>query len=339
MTTPARSFPAIRLQHDRPAPPMVIIPPGPRPRGWRRWVVYQRERFPVFAHGALIAAFSTGAVCYSAQLREGLGRLPDPRSVAVAFVSCFLFFLQLRIADEFKDFEDDARHRPYRPVPRGLVRLRELGILGGLAVAVQVGLALWLAPPLLLPLALVLGYMALMSAEFFARDWLRGRAITVLWTHMLVIPLIDLYATACDWLAAGDRKGVGAGIAWFLVTSFCNGIVVEIGRKIRVPLDEEPGVDTYSALWGRTTAVVAWLGAMAATAGAAALTAREVGTMVPVTALLGAIMLVAVAAGVWLIRRPRQGRGQRLELISGVWTLAVYLGIGLLPIALHRLAQ
>ena len=35
----------------------------------RRWWIYQRERFPVLAHGLLIAAFSSSAVCFSQLLR------------------------------------------------------------------------------------------------------------------------------------------------------------------------------------------------------------------------------------------------------------------------------
>src|SRR5262245_11209983 len=40
-----------------------------------RWWTYQRERFPIFAHGALITAFSFSAVSYSALLR-GATRYP-----------------------------------------------------------------------------------------------------------------------------------------------------------------------------------------------------------------------------------------------------------------------
>ena len=90
-----------------------------------RWWVYQRERFPILAHGPLIAAFSVSAVSYSALLR-GQSSLPLDGTL-LAFGTAFLFFLQLRIADEFKDFEDDSRYRSYRPVPRGLVKLSELG--------------------------------------------------------------------------------------------------------------------------------------------------------------------------------------------------------------------
>jgi hypothetical protein len=202
-----------------------------------------------------------------------------------------------------------------------------------------VALALWLAPALLLPLFAVLAYMALMTAEFGVREWLRARPITVLWTHMLIMPLIDLYATATDWLAAGDgahaRGVVGAGIAWFLLTSFCNGIVVEVGRKIRSPEDEEPGVETYSALWGRGRAVRVWIAAMLATAAAAAFAARAVGGATAVLLLLGTLLLAGAWLGARLVRAPRPGMGRRLELVSGLWTLAVYLGVGVLPLLLH----
>src|SRR5204862_7188787 len=137
---------------------------------------HQRERCPVLAPGALIGAFSLPAVCCSALLRGDV-RLPGAATAVAAAGSAFLFRLQLRIADEFKDFEEDARYRPYRPVPRGLVSLRELGALGALAALVQLGLALWLKPALALLLGLTWTYLALMSKEFFVGEWLKRRHV------------------------------------------------------------------------------------------------------------------------------------------------------------------
>src|SRR5258705_11926241 len=114
------------------------------------------------------------------------GQMPGMISIGVAFATCFLFFLQLRIADEFKDFEEDSRYRPYRPVPRGLIKLRELGVVFVLAAAVQLFLALALNWELLLVLAGVWIYLALMSREFFVRDWLKARPFTSMWVHMVV---------------------------------------------------------------------------------------------------------------------------------------------------------
>ena len=310
-----------------------------QPRGLSRWVVYQRERFPVLAHGPLIAAFSSGAVCYSAQLRAAsAGARPSvsAASLTVAFVSCLLFFFQLRVSDEFKDHEEDTRWRPYRPVPRGLVTLRELGSLAVVAMAIQLALAIWLTPRLVGPLLLVWGYAWLMTKEFWVKEWLASRPLTVLWSHMLIMPLIDLYATACDWLAAGTFAPPGLGLAWFLVASFFNGMVVEIGRKIRAKADEETGVQTYSAVWGPRRAVVSWLVVMALTTVFAVLAAYAVGATWVVLGILGALALVAVVESVRFLRAMRPGQGKRLETLSGIWTIAMYLGVGVVPFFLAR---
>jgi 4-hydroxybenzoate polyprenyltransferase len=117
-----------------------------------RWWVYQRERFPLGRHAVL-----TGAVCFgvmSASMPEGAGwGLTVAARAAVAFAVVLLLFLQLRIADEFKDAADDLRCRPQRPVPRGLVTLAELRRIGVAAAVLQAGLVAAAGPRLLLPLA------------------------------------------------------------------------------------------------------------------------------------------------------------------------------------------
>ncbi len=161
---------------------------------------YQAERFPVFKHGALIVAFGASAVCLSALLRGGA---PNPWAIAVAVLVLFGIFFQLRVADEHKDNEDDTKFRPERPVPRGLVTLAELrGVAIGVGVA-QVALTAWLDWRLLGLLLLVWGWLAVMTKEFFVPDWLKKRPLIYMISHMAIMPLIDLYATACDWLPAG----------------------------------------------------------------------------------------------------------------------------------------
>jgi 4-hydroxybenzoate polyprenyltransferase len=297
-------------------------------RGLGRWWTYQRERFPLVAHAPLIAAFSSAAVCLSAMLRGE--RQPRVASLVVAFITALCFFFQLRVADEFKDAEDDARHRPYRPVPRGLVTLRELGTVGMAAAVIQLVAALWLSPRLVPVLLLVWGYMALMSKEFFVRDWLRARPLTVLWTHMLIMPMIDLYATACDWIPAS--ASIAPGLKWFLVASFFNGLVVEIGRKIRAPEMEEAGVETYSVLWGRGRAVIAWTATMAVALASAVLAAREIGSARLVVTVLGAIWLTSIVAGAAFASRPTRTRAKWIEPLAGVWTLAMYISVGIVPL-------
>jgi 4-hydroxybenzoate polyprenyltransferase len=294
-----------------------------------RWWIYQRERFPVFAHGILIAAFSFSAVSFSSLLR-GSVNLPGAAPTLVAFGTAFLFFLQLRIADEFKDFEEDSRYRPYRAVPRGLVSLRELGVLGALCALTQLGLALWLDPSLVLLLGLAWAYLAAMSKEFFVGEWLKKQPVIYLLSHMMIIPLVDLYATACDWWPR--EAGMPDGLFWFLAVSYTNGIVIETGRKIRAPQDEEAGVNTYSALWGPRTAALVWYAAMLLTAAFAAIAALRIDFLLPVCVVLVLLLLAAGSSAVAYVRAPDSKRAKRIEMVSGLWTVLMYLTLGAIPL-------
>jgi 4-hydroxybenzoate polyprenyltransferase len=299
-----------------------------------RWWIYQRERFPLFAHTPLIAAFSLSAVSYSALIR-GTHHLPGWKTCFVAFASSFLFFLQLRIADEFKDFEEDSRYRPYRPVPRGLISLRDLCWVWGGCIGIQLMLALWLAPKLIAPLLLTWTYLGLMSKEFFVRRWLKSRPITYMVTHMAIMPLVDLYTTSCDWVPAGFGRPPH-GLLWFLLVSFFNGMVVEIGRKIRSPQDEEAGVETYSFLWGRQNSILTWLGMLACTAGFAYVAALGIGFARPILILLLVLFFAALGVALYFLQGAVPKRGKYVEAMSGVWSLLMYLSLGFIPLVLQH---
>ena len=295
-----------------------------------RWWIYQKERFPVLAHAPLIAAFSACAVSFSSLLRHA--PVPGLPAYVAAFGVCLLMFLQLRIADEFKDAEEDGRWRPYRPVPRGLVTLPELRWVFMGAALVQLALAWWLDARLLWVLGIAWSYLALMSVEFFCRDWLKARPVIYLVTHMGIMPLVDFFATACDWMPALGRAP--AGLGWFLTASFCNGIVIEIGRKLRQPADEEEGVETYSRLWGKRGGLAVWLVALLATWGTAMLAARETGYVSWIAVPLG----VAFAGAILLGSRYLAGKihGRKLEHFSAIWTLMLYLFLGLVPLIIRH---
>lgn len=288
-----------------------------------KWWTYQKERFPVFKHGLLVLAFSGSAVTYSSLATQTVAQLT---SFLVAFISCFLFFLQLRIADEFKDSEEDAQYRPYRAVPRGLVSLRELGWVFVGAGVVQFLLALLISPYLLITLAVAWGYLALMSREFFVREWITARPITYLWTHMLIMPLVDLYATSCQWIPAGEKPWVS--LIFFLLASFFNGLVIEIGRKLRRAENEQEGVPTYSKLWGLKKAVWVWFGALFLTAVFGVLAAYQIQAHLLTLLCLAVLLVVALI----ICGKASRHREKSFELFSAIWTLALYLNLGIIPI-------
>lgn len=294
-----------------------------------RWWTYQKERFPLAVNGPLVAVFSLGALYHSALLR-GATTLPGWKPALAAFVVALGFFLLLRIADEFKDAEKDATYRPYRPVPRGLVSLRELGGLGAGTAALQLGVTLWLDPQVTLVLAAAWGYFGLMSVEFFAGNWLEARLGLYMASHMVILPLIALTAMACDWAVAGGQPP--AALGWFLGASYGNGIVLEIGRKIRAPTDEEEGVETYSKRWGRLRAVSAWMTALLGAGVLSVVAALRVGAGGWTAGVLATVGVVCGAMATRFLRRPTSDRASSIEVCSGAWLLASYGGMGLLPI-------
>jgi 4-hydroxybenzoate polyprenyltransferase len=298
----------------------------------QRWWIYQRERFPLAAYIPLIAAFSLCTLTYSL-LARGQIRFPDPGAALVAFLTALLFFFQMRIADEFKDAREDALYRPYRPVPRGLITLRELGIAGLLAAGLQLALALWLSPRLVPWLLLVWIYFGLMSREFFVSRWIKAHPVVYMSSHMVILPLIDLYSTGCDWLVAG--ASAPTALIYLLMASFGNGFVVEIGRKIRAPEDEEYGVSTYSSLWGRRRAVLVWLSALATSGFAAFLAAFQIGGWTPGVVVLGLWLGVAGLVAWRFLSTHRSRAARAVETVSGVWTLLLYLALGPLPLCLR----
>lgn len=289
----------------------------------RLWI-YQRERFPLPAMGLLACLLACSSTLYSALARGA--PLPGFGAIAAAAASAFLVFVQMRVLDEFKDFEDDKRFRPYRPVPRGLVSLRELGwILAG-ASAGEIAIALLVDARLLWLLAALWSYLGLMAMEFFARDWLRRRAFAYLASHNPFGALIALYAAAFEWL---PRAGAPhPALALLALAVFFNTALLEIGRKIRAPLDEEHGVETYSAVWGRGRAVLAWCAALGLTALAGWAAARETGHGSAFAWLMAPVVLVAALASWRYLLEPQTRRAKAIEGLSGVASLVLYAALG-----------
>jgi len=303
--------------------------PGGNAPLFKRLVQYQKERFPIVQHGPLIAAFTFSASTFSRAARGETGMIPLTHLIAGILTSLCFFFL-LRVTDEYKDHADDCRYRPYRPVPRGLIRLRELsGIAAGLFVVVVI-LNLLLIPVMLVPMAVTLVYLFLMTREFFRPDWLKAHPLTYMISHMMIMPLIDLYTTGLDWLIAGTPPP--EGVSLFLVVSFFTGVVIEVGRKIRAPEAEETGVETYSVLYGPRKATLLWMGALFLAYLFSIAAAWSGGFGKSGSLLLAILLLVCLGRGMIFVASGRQSDAKGIETMSGIWTLGMYLILGVTPL-------
>jgi 4-hydroxybenzoate polyprenyltransferase len=299
---------------------------------FKRLWQYQKERFPLFGHGPLIAIFSFSAVSYARICRGESGFIAWPIYWAGVFVTLTLFLL-VRIFDEHKDAEEDAAHRSHLPVPRGLVTLGELRWVAYVVVALQLAVHAWFFPKMLPFYLLVVGYLSLMGKEFFVADWLKARPFWYVTSHMFIIPLVDVYASGLDWHLAGVAAPVG--LLWFFAVSYMNGIVLEVGRKIKTPEKEE--INTYSTMLGMDRATRLWLIVLAATLLCSYAAAWYAGYGWLGIAILTVCFTGCAIPGILMLQRATAGRAKGIEIASAVWTAAMYLTLGGVPMLMKLL--
>ena len=204
----------------------------------KKWYTYQKERFPVATYGIYIFSIVFGTFCFA------IDKTYNPNWIMFLpmFAVAFLQFLIVRIVDEFKDYEEDAKYRPYRPVPRGLVTLKELGILGGICAAVQVGITAILNLKGLIFLGLVWLFFGVMSKSFFIKKLVDKHILLEVTLDELLMPVLVLYLSTFV-------TSISVKLIPFLILSYLGSWIVEIARKVRCKEDEENGVKTYTAVF------------------------------------------------------------------------------------------
>lgn len=300
----------------------------------KRFLTYQKERYPFLAYIFLIGSFSFSAIAYSRICRGQTTFVPLTTFALCLFDTLTLFFI-LRILDEFKDQEDDRAYRSYLPVPRGLISLTELKYIGIVTLMLQVGLTAIFFPSLLYLLGVVYAYLFLMSKEFFIRAWLKQNQFWYVTTHMLIIPLVDFFASGFDWKL--NHEPAPSGLIFFFAVSFMNGIVLEIGRKIKPPDYEEPGVLSYTFQLGTRRAVMLWLGILLVTLALAILASYVAEHAFYAYFALVLVFIICLIPAIMFLKHQTKRNAKLIEYSSALWTFAMYLIIGGIPMLISLL--
>ncbi len=295
---------------------------------FKRLLTYQKERFPLILNGIVIAVFTFSAISYSRICSEKTGFI-DSVDYIFGFLITLSLFLMVRILDEFKDKADDAKYRKYLPVPRGLIKLKTLKLIGFIVVAIQLVIVLFFQLDMWYLYLIVIAYLSLMTVEFFISDWLKKNQMVYILSHMFIMPLIDIYASGLDWLLEGTTPSFG--LTWFFLVSYFNGIVLEFGRKMKIPEHEEEGVVSYTKLYGTTKAPLYWMLFLTVTYGftLAASSYANFGTYAYVT--FTTVFLISIIPAILFIKKPTKQKAKMIEIASAFWTFLMYLGLGAIP--------
>ena len=317
----------------------------------KNFKIYLNERFPLGKNSFFVLIFTLSGYIYTSLLYNSKIMYLFTNGVKIGifqykiialFIIIFMFFFQLRITDEFKDYEEDLKYRAYRPVQRGIISLKTLGKTGIATVIIQIMLAHVIDPEIIYFMIFVWIYMFLMAKEFFIKKWLTKRILIYALSHVVIMVFITLVIVeATQYIVPKNifdvfilqryRHNIDFALIPLFALNYLNGIVLEIGRKTRRADEEEHGVQTYSKLWGRKKAVVVLsllfvieyflviLG-LAHTYEKYFLFSRLI---------LLVILIVSIYFMVKFLKKNLSGK--IVETVSGLWIIFSSMSLGLLP--------
>lgn len=206
----------------------------------RRVLAFLVERFPpvpqlVLMSVLFVAATTMSGVLLAPDVGGRLGDI-DPIAAVAGFLGSLLFIIRLRLYDDVKDADTDRVDNPTRPIPRGLVTVRELDVTALIVLVVEGALIASVGSLTFWAWAIAAGWSVLMRVEFFVPAWLDRHPATYAISHMVVMGLIYGALLAIGIDARGGAATVGALLgssttiaAMLAATSI--GIGFEWGRK------------------------------------------------------------------------------------------------------------
>ncbi len=279
-----------------------------------RWGIYFKERFPLIPN-LLVALGITHSARIIAELNSGVSS--DHLNTFLAVVGGMLFLAQIRLMDEYKDFEKDKIAHPERPLPRGLFQHHEFGnwiFRFNVCMVVLALLIGWLLNPVA---GILFGvgtiYLFLMFKEFYSGAWLSKHPMLYAISHQLIIFPMGAFVYSCYQPEIFQNGSV----FWFCLLLLGAFFGFEVGRKLDPAA--HPILKTYLTQYGKNKTVILLLGLLAL--------ATHAGTRLGAEALLGPIyvMTILISSLIWW-------SPEKFKIVEGIVTLYLLLSIWAIPI-------
>ena len=218
----------------------------------RRIHIYFKEMYPLVPR-IFLGYLLFFEIYFLVLLTQGRGAFSFGAGEAVGGFTVFGFLLLLRIADDFKDYETDLKLFPERPLPSGRVTKKDLAVVLIVDVALLALLnALFMNNVYYFLFLMVYG--TLMSLWFFSRRIIQKSLPLALVTHNPIQLVINTYIISFACIKYGINIISYANFL-ILFSLYFDGLVWEIGRKVRAPEDETE-YTTYSKLYGYKKPVI-----------------------------------------------------------------------------------
>ena len=300
---------------------------------FKKWYTYQKERFPVLMYGIYIFAIVFSTYCFVSslslhdyQLLHLIGKNKpfefEWNVVGIMFIVAFLQFLMVRIVDEFKDYEEDCKYRAYRPVPRGLISLKELRVLFIICVIIQFSITAIFCANAIPFLIIVWIFFAIMSKSFFIKKIVEKHVLLEVALDEILMPVLVIYLSIFPLKQIITDKY----FYLFLFMTYVISWIVEIARKVRCKEDEEKGVKTYTAVFGikKATLLLSALEIILACIQGIILKKYTISVI--------CLVLAVILINIGFITKRNKKFAKLTELSANIYIFLVYFSMGLLLI-------
>ena len=218
-----------------------------------RWLIFIKERFDPVSHFVMVSIFIYAHVQVVKFLKIDSSHLLNWNFFAIS-LGVLTFFFKLRLYDEIKDYKLDCVINPTRPLPRGLLTLKNVkqGII--FCIILELTCALINGLPTLFVMSLSILYSLLMYKEFFVPNFLRPKLTTYAVSHTVISVFLSVILIAA--LTNQYPWHIPPLILSFCFSNWALFNIFEFGRKTFCKYEEREGVESYSKIFGTIGAVM-----------------------------------------------------------------------------------
>lgn len=289
----------------------------------KKWYTYQKERFPILIYGSYMLVVVLSVFFITSYFKYQNDFSKDKLQwilIIPMFAVAFLQFLMIRIVDEFKDYEEDCKYRPYRPVPRGLVSLKELGFIFAICAITQLVISIVYSN--YISLIAVWLFFIVMSKGYFMKKFINKHLLIEVALDELLMPILVIYLIGfIDINVLHDFQFIYI----FLVLTYVIAWIVEIARKIRCKDEEEEGVRTYTAVLGIKNATLLLWGLETTLVGLQLVLLWNKNLVIPIIPYV----FISVINVLFIVKQNRK-MAKLVELSANIYIMIVYLSMAIL---------
>jgi len=206
-----------------------------------RWLTFLKERIPYYSYSFLVSGIALSGI-FVAKKHFSLEHF------AISFGGLFLFFSILCVINDIKDIARDRIAHPQRPLARGLLTLQEAreGLKGffALMLAYAIIVRFVVHAEAFRSYLVMIGYLWLMSHQFFLGLWIIERPLLYAVSNQLMIFPIAAFTLSI----AEPSLAISMTTLWYGMFLFGAFLAYEVGRNWDPRA--HPVLNTYRQVYG-----------------------------------------------------------------------------------------